>query len=162
MVLKGLLRLLFGGFRRMETWAKMEKKEAPKIVPLAEGSTDLTKTPESQEVLSVWDVLSFKENSQAAHLNAVLGFEEWVEMEEARRRIRELFGIDYKNARSLYPYIKTLVDIGLLETTDIGGKRKWRKKGLLVKVSRKAETEEQTAEATSAKKEKEKNQSTST
>jgi len=95
------------------------------------------------EITSVWDLLQFNENTQAYHLTNVIRFDEWVTMDEIRRRIIEVFQIDYKNERSLYPYLKTLVDIGLMETNSVGGKRKWRKKDLLVKIDRKtAEKEE--------------------
>ncbi|MFA4906766.1 MAG: hypothetical protein WC602_00660, partial [archaeon] len=90
-----------------------------------------------EEIYSVWDFLKFQENTQADHLNKVIGFEEWVEMEEIRRRVKELFGVDYKNERSLYPYLKALADAGMFETTSIGGRRKWRKRDLLIKVKAK-------------------------
>jgi hypothetical protein len=67
-------------------------------------------------------------------------------MDEIRRRIFELFQIDYENERSLYPYLKTMVDIGLIETNNIGGKRKWRKKDLLIKIE-KEDKERQNEEA---------------
>jgi hypothetical protein len=94
-------------------------------------------------VLSIWDILKFNEHTQAFHLVSVIRFDEWVTMDEIRRRIFELFQIDYQNERSLYPYLKTLVDIGLIETSNIGGKRKWRKKDLLVKVEQKKEEKEE-------------------
>ena len=53
---------------------------------------------------------------------------------DLKRRIKELFNIEYKNERSLYPYIKTLVDCGLFEVSNVGGKRKWRRKELIVAV----------------------------
>ena len=87
-----------------------------------------------EEIHSVWDYIKFIEQSQAHHICSVLGFEEWVTMEEILRRIKEIFGIEYKNERSLYPYIKTLVDCGFLETTAFGGKMKWRKKEVLIKI----------------------------
>lgn len=65
-------------------------------------------------------------------MSKVIGFEEWIEMEEIRRRTKDLFNVDYKNERSLYPYLKALTDAGLFETTNVGGRRKWRKKDLLV------------------------------
>lgn len=94
-------------------------------------------------VLSVWDVLKFNDNTQAFHLSSVIRFDEWVTMDEIRRRIFELFQIDYQNERSLYPYLKTLVDIGLIENTNIGGKRKWRKKDLLIKIEQEEEEKEE-------------------
>ena len=57
-------------------------------------------------------------------------------MAEIRRRVKELFGADYKNERSLYPYLKTLTDVGLMESTSIGGRMQWRKHDLLIKVSK--------------------------
>ena len=80
--------------------------------------------------------MEFRENTQAHHLNSVIGYEELVDMDEIRRRILELFHVEYKNERSLYPYLKTMVDIGLFETLDVGGKRKWRKKAALLKKKR--------------------------
>lgn len=93
------------------------------------------------EIHSVWDYLRFQEHTQAFHITNVVGFDEWVAMDEIRRRVTDLFNVSYKNERSLYPYIKTLVDIGLMETSNVGGKRKWRKKDLMIKikVSKKAE-----------------------
>lgn len=88
---------------------------------------------EVEEVRTVWDFLKFQENTQADHLSKVIGFEEWVDMEEMRRRIQELFGVNYKNERSLYPYLKALSDAGLFESTSAGGRRKWRKKDLLIR-----------------------------
>ena len=51
---------------------------------------------EFQEIHSVWDYLKLTEHTQAFHVSSVVGFEEWVSMEEIRRRILELFGIEYK------------------------------------------------------------------
>ena len=93
------------------------------------------------EIASIWDYLEFNENTQAAHLASVIRYDEWVSMDEIRRRIWDLFQIDYKNERSLYPYLKTMVDIGIIETSNIGGKRKWRKKDLLLKIERKKKKE---------------------
>ncbi len=98
--------------------------------------------PGQEEVHTLWDYLEFQDNTQASHVVKVLGFEEWIDMEEIRRRIRELFGISYENDRSLYPYIKTLVDVGLLEINNVGGKRKWRKRELLVRLKAKKKLEE--------------------
>ncbi|MEK6958119.1 MAG: hypothetical protein AABW99_04050 [archaeon] len=98
---------------------------------------------EVEEIHSIWDYIKLSENSQAAHIAAVLGFEEWITMEEILRRIKEIFGMGYQNDRSLYPYIKTLVDVGLVETVNIGGKKKWRKKDVLIKLKGKKESEGQ-------------------
>jgi len=95
------------------------------------------------KIYSLWDYLNLIENTQAHHILSVIGFDEWVPMDEIKRRIQELFVIDYKNDRSLYPYIKTLVDVGLLETTNVGGKRKWRKRDLIVKFKEKDKEKEE-------------------
>ena len=97
------------------------------------------------KIASIWDYLAFNENTQAAHLASVIRFDEWVSMDEIRRRIWDLFQIDYKNERSLYPYLKTMVDLGLIETSNIGGKRKWRKKDLLIKIDKKKKEREEIA-----------------
>ena len=124
------------------------KKVVLQDIPKAtEGDQDLYKAEDQgeKEIKSVWDVLQFNENTQASHLASVIRFDEWVDMDEIRRRIMELFQIDYKNERSLYPYLKTLVDVGLMETNNIGGKRKWRKRDLLVKVEKKKDKKEEVA-----------------
>jgi hypothetical protein len=119
------------------------KAEGEPTVPLSPG-------PEAEEYHSIWNFLDIKENTQAFHLKEVIGFEEWVDMEEIRRRIFELFGIQYKNERSLYPHLKTLVDLGLFETTDVGGRRKWRKKDQYLKIKAKKEKEAKATEKAKA------------
>ena len=100
----------------------------------------------SVEVRSIWDFLQFNEHTQAFHLASVIRFDEWATMDEIRRRIFELFQVDYENERSLYPYLKTMVDIGLFETNNIGGKRKWRKKDLLIKIEKEEKEAEKQAQ----------------
>lgn len=95
------------------------------------------------EIYSLWDYINPLENTQAHHILSVIGFDEWVPMDEIKRRIRELFSIEYKNDRSLYPYIKTMVDVGLLESINAGGKRKWRKRDLIIKVKEKIREKEE-------------------
>jgi len=95
------------------------------------------------EIHNIWDFLKFRENTQAFHLQAVIGFEEWVTMDEIKRRIKEIFGVEYKNDKSLYPYLKTLSDSGLFETLDIEGKRKWRKKSILIRVRKEIKKEKE-------------------
>lgn len=87
-----------------------------------------------EEIHNLWDYIKFNTQSQAHHICSVLGFEEWVPMEEILRRIKELFGVEYKNERSLYPYIKTLVDCGLLETSGFSSKKHWRKRDLIIRL----------------------------
>ena len=123
MVLKNVLKRILKAFG-------MEIKES-------ENQDEIYKEKEEQEieeiVMSLWDLLSIQDNSQAFHLINVIGFEEWIDMEEIRRRIKELFNVEYKNEKSLYAHTKTLVDLGLIETISAGGRRKWRKKELLLK-----------------------------
>lgn len=126
MVIKSLVKRFFRAIKGIESWSAVSEKTT--IYKVSEEGPK-----EEDTIISIWDVLAFKENTQAYHLNSVIGFEEWVDMEEILRRIKELFGIEYKNFRSLYPYLKTLVDLGLMETTSVGGRRKWRKLPLLVK-----------------------------
>ena len=111
-----------------------------------EDGTIYTPGPKAEEIHSIWDYLKLNENTQAAHIIAVLGFDEWVPMEEIMRRVRELFHVDYQNDRSLYPYMKTLVDVGLVETQSTGGKKKWRKKDTLIKLTGKLPLEEEEEE----------------
>ncbi len=99
-----------------------------------------------EEIHSIWDYIKLNENTQAFHISSVIGFEEWISMEEILRRIKELFGMDYKNQRSLYPYIKTLVDCGFVETSNVGGKKKWRKKDILIKIEKEKKEKEQERE----------------
>jgi hypothetical protein len=130
MVFKKLVRGVIRLFHRVETWSIEEEK------PVYE--TKEAEKPEGiDQIHSVWDYLKFKENTQAFHLANVLGFDEWADMGEIRRRIKELFGAEYRNERSLYPYLKTLTDIGLIESNSVGGRMQWRKHDLLVKVEEK-------------------------
>jgi hypothetical protein len=116
--------------------------------------TIVSEAKKGVEVRSIWDFLQFNEHTQAFHLASVIRFDEWATMDEIRRRIFELFQVDYENERSLYPYLKTMVDIGLIESNSIGGKRKWRKKDLLIKIEKEEKEaekqEEKEAEAVSA------------
>ena len=116
------------------------------------GKADGTIYPDNggvEEIHSIWDYIKLNENTQAAHIIAVLGFDEWIPMEEIMRRIRELFRVDYQNDRSLYPYIKTLVDVGLVEAQSTGGKKKWRKRDALIKArGKKPESTEEEEETT--------------
>lgn len=100
---------------------------------------EFEESKEPERFVSVWDYLLFRENTQASHLSKVIGFEEWVPMKEILRRIKELFGVEYLNEKSLYPYLKTLTDINLFETSDVGGQRKWRKKEIIIKITEKKE-----------------------
>ena len=126
---------------------KLFKKEQPTLNPKETTQNEqiyqenLTKEDLETHIMSIWDVLKCNEHTQAYHLVSVIPYDEWVDMDEIRRRIWDLFQIEYKNDRSLYPYLKTMVDLGLIETSNIGGKRKWRKKDLLIKLEEKAKKE---------------------
>lgn len=82
---------------------------------------------------NIWEYIKPKENTQAHHILSVVILDDWLDMDQIREKIKNLFFIEYKHEKSLYPYIKTLVDVGLLETTSVGGKRKWKKKNLSIK-----------------------------
>ncbi|MCD6247361.1 MAG: hypothetical protein J7J87_02930 [Candidatus Diapherotrites archaeon] len=133
MIIKRIVKALLKVGGRIKQWA--EEEEKPLYSEKEEHEVE-------REVHSLWDFLSFTKNTQAYHLINVIGFDEWVDMQEIRRRIKELFGIEYKNERSLYPYLKTLVDINLIETTNIGGRRKWRKKELLFEIVKEKKSRE--------------------
>ena len=119
-------------------------KEVKSEVSHTEAKTIYHKEQPKEEYIikSIWDFIQLLPNTQAYHLVKVIGFEEWVSMDEIRRRIKELFGVEYKNERSLYPYIKTLVDCGLFETSNIGGKKRWRKKEILITAKKKPKEKE--------------------
>lgn len=104
------------------------------------------KENEQITLLSFWDIIKCTEHTQAYHLVSVIPFDEWIDMSEIRRRIWDLFQIEYKNDRSLYPYLKTMVDLSIIETGNIGGKRKWRKKDLLIKINEKKEVKQKIIE----------------
>ena len=151
MALKALLRGFKAFFQRISDWS--EEPEEAVYITGEEG-----KEQSIDEIHSVWDCLKFTQNTQAFHLSSVLGFDEWVDMEEIRRRIKELFGAEYKNERSLYPYLKTMTDIGLMESSSVGGRKQWRKHDLIVKTDLKKESKKAVVEAAASKKEFKKKQ----
>jgi len=95
-------------------------------------TTDIIDRDSFVQYSNIWQYISPKENTQAEHLLTVLNLEDWQDMDDIRKKIKDKFFIEYKHEKSLYPYIKTLVDIGLLETNSVGGKRKWKKKELII------------------------------
>jgi hypothetical protein len=113
-----------------------------KVAEIKPQTIQVSDSKKGVEVRSIWDFLQFNEHTQAFHLASVIRFDEWVTMDEVRRRIFDLFQVDYENERSLYPYLKTMVDVGLIESNNIGGKRKWRKKDLLIKIEKEVKEEE--------------------
>ncbi len=154
MVIKKIVRSFIGIFKKLELWSSEEQEKVYFQPAKPAGGLE--------EIHSIWDYLKFKENTQAFHVSRVLGFEEWVDMAEIRRRIKEVFGVEYKNERSLYPYVKTMDDLGLMESTNAGGRRQWRKKDILIKRAEKgaekmsADQEVKAVEVKRRKKEEEK------
>lgn len=139
-MIKLILRKVFGSLRTIQEWAN-ESTSSEGTFPnhrINQNSTirnSVNTTAQMSvpqyKVINVWNYLKFKEGSQAHHITKVLDFEEWITMEEILRRVNELFGVQYQNERSLYPYLKTLVDSGLLEANMLGGKMRWRKRNMM-------------------------------
>lgn len=117
-----------------------EDKEEPKLEKQPQSIHNHTHNgDESQDemlVVDLWEYIDPIKNTQAYHIISVIGFDEWVDMPTIKDRIKQTFFIEYKNEKSLYPYIKTLVDIGLLETNSVGGKRQWKKREILISVKK--------------------------
>ena len=143
-MLKLIVRTLFSGMDRLKQWVEYQPT-TERAQKATNGKTNNQFTIQSEQnrakvaprfkVVNLWEYLKFREGTQAHHIIQTLDFEEWTPMEEILRRVNELFGIHYQNERSLYPYLKTLVDSGLLEASVVGGKMRWKKKSLLVTVS---------------------------
>lgn len=106
---------------------KIEIFESKNIV---NEKKDIILKSDFENYANIWEYIKPKENTQAQHILSVVILDDWLDMDQIREKIKNLFFIEYKHEKSLYPYIKTLVDIGLLETTSVGGKRKWKKKNL--------------------------------
>ncbi len=150
-MLKAIFRSVFKSLSKLQQWAEdgpvSESNKYTTTTQISHKLTEMSEGLKTQgtprfQIVNVWDHLTFKEGSQAHHITKVLDYEEWVSMEEILRRVNELFGILYQNERSLYPYLKTLVDSGLLEASMNGGKMKWRKKNLMITVREMIESEE--------------------
>lgn len=139
-MLKLIVRSIFSGVDRLKQWVEYTPRsestntESTNHRTIRISEQNSLKQPPRFKVVNLWDHLKFREGTQAHHVTQVLDFEEWTPMEEILRRVKELFGIEYQNERSLYPYLKTLVDSGLLESSVVGGKMRWKKKGLLISV----------------------------
>jgi len=106
---------------------------------ITEPKKSIHNTPEELEEVVVddlWNYIDPMKNTQAYHIISVVGFEEWADMQTIKDRVKQMFFIEYKNEKSLYPYIKTLVDIGLLETNAVGGKRQWKKREILINIKK--------------------------
>ena len=136
-------------FRSLLTKLGLRRPQQPEPPNSIYTETAAQESPPAQQeekraeaVVNLWDYLVFKENTQAHHIVSVLGFEEWTSMDELRRRIKELFGVEYENDRSLYPHIKTLVDAGILEAIRTERRQKWRKRALLYRLRYRKRREE--------------------
>ncbi len=147
-MIKMILRRVFRAMNSLQKWVDEDSRNETVLQNMRNGtlltSDNVNKIPSQKryQIVNMWDHLSFKEGTQAHHITKVLDYEEWISMEEILRRVNELFGILYQNERSLYPYLKTLVDSGLLEANMVGGKMKWRKKNLIITVGEEVENEE--------------------
>lgn len=139
-MIKLILRRVFKSLRTIQEWAEdgsfsestNQDRQINTNTKISRNVNTISQMSVPQyKVINVWSYLKFKEGSQAHHITKVLDFEEWIAMEEILRRVNELFGVQYQNERSLYPYLKTLVDSGLLEASMLGGKMRWRKKNLM-------------------------------
>jgi len=84
------------------------------------------------EINTIWDILKIKENTQAEHIIKSTPADKWVTMDEIRHNIKMQFNVEYINEKSLYPYLKTLVDINLIKMNNIGKKRTWKKNIIVI------------------------------
>ncbi|MDO8428352.1 MAG: hypothetical protein Q7S92_04010 [Candidatus Diapherotrites archaeon] len=133
MIFKTIVRKCLNALDRLKEWSNETKYKEPR------KKVENSENKQERRIFSLWDFVDFQNDTQADHLVKVVGFEEFVDMDEIRRRIREVLQIEYKNERSLYPYIKTLADTGFLETSNVGGRRKWRKRELMFEIVTKKE-----------------------
>jgi hypothetical protein len=92
---------------------------------------DISKIYNIQEIenklKTIWDIIKINEDTQAEHLLKSIPTDQWVTMDEIKKKILLEFNIEYKNDKSLYPYLKTLVDINLIKINNTGKKRSWKK-----------------------------------
>ncbi len=143
----GLFNKLRNFFGKKETKLQLEEENKPILenkqkniitnLPVKLVHNEPEEEEEDDSVVDdLWNYIDPLKNTQAYHVISVIGFEEWVDMQTVKDRIKQLFFIEYKNEKSLYPYIKTLVDIGLLETNSIGGKRQWKKREILISINK--------------------------
>jgi transposase len=100
-----------------------EIKQEPKIYTVEQLQNKIN---------TIWDILRIKENTQAEHLIKVIPSDQWIDMEEIKQRIKLEFNIEYKNEKSLYPYLKTLTDINLIKLNNTGKKRSWKKNIIII------------------------------
>jgi len=84
------------------------------------------------EINTIWDIVKIKENTQAEHIIKCTPSDKWITMDELRQSIKLQFNVEYTNEKSLYPYLKTLVDINLIKMNNIGKKRTWKKNIIII------------------------------
>ncbi len=125
----GLLDKIKNIFKKKESYEKINNNVSE--INIKEESFAVVEK-DKYNYTNLWDYIKPKENTQAEHILTVVIIEDWLDMDQIRKKIKDIFFIEYKHEKSLYPYIKTLVDIGLLETSSVGGKRKWKKKDFII------------------------------
>lgn len=91
------------------------------------------KTINTNNLQTIWDLITIKENTQAEHIIKSIPSDDWVTMDEIRHNIKLNYNIEYSNEKSLYPYLKTLTDINLIKVNNTGKKRSWKKNIILIK-----------------------------
>ncbi|MBS8122188.1 hypothetical protein [Candidatus Vampirococcus lugosii] len=84
------------------------------------------------ELNTIWDILKIKENTQADHIIRSIPSDRWINMDEIKQNIKLEFNIEYKNEKSLYPYLKTLTDINLIKVNNTGKRRTWKKNVIII------------------------------
>ncbi len=84
------------------------------------------------EINTIWDIIKIKENTQAEHIIKCMPTNKWITMDELRQNIKLEFNVEYTNEKSLYPYLKTLVDVNLIKMNNIGKKRTWKKNIIII------------------------------
>jgi hypothetical protein len=110
----------------IENTLEENKKENPKI-------RSVTIQELQNEINTIWDILKIKENTQAEHIIKSTPSDKWVTMDEIRNNIKIQFNVEYSNEKSLYPYLKTLVDIDLIRVNNQGKKRTWKRNVIVIK-----------------------------
>jgi len=84
------------------------------------------------DINTIWDIIKIKENTQAEHIIKCTPTNKWITMDELRQNIKLEFNVEYTNEKSLYPYLKTLVDVNLIKMNNIGKKRTWKKNIIII------------------------------
>ncbi len=112
-----------------ESKQQLELKYENKI---ATDMTTVTVEQLKNQLNTIWDILKIKENTQAEHIIKSIPSDKWTTMDEIRHNIKLEFNIEYKNEKSLYPYLKTLTDVNLVKINNTGKKRTWKKNIIII------------------------------